>query len=320
MQSSGEKKRIKIRVGDYFSEFFIQGWNLDADAWLPVDYVNAEVFLKPQRLDLVCKLFYIECREKRQKQKLAERLYEEHIRAFSEGTFREPGTQEKHSISNYIECFNRMIDDIRENGVDVKKSVIPVGDGNSILDGSHRTAIAMYYHQQIPVVRLPGIYKNYNYTFFQNRGIQKNALRYMAYLYLVYDRHSYVACLWPRAHEHGKRKLCKKLFEEHSSIVYQERKLVSYQKFFRWMLVLYGNQAWIGSRTDGYPALVQKAKACYLWGSATDIYILTGRTLKEMTALKQQIRALFLIGNHSIHMTDTKSEAVDAARHLLFEK
>ena len=39
-----------------------------------------------------------------------------------------------------------------------------------------------------------------------------------------------------------------------------------------------------------------------------------------MTALKQQIRELFGIGNHSIHMTDTKAEAIDAGRELLFDR
>ena len=43
--------------------------------------------------------------------------------------------------------------------------------------------------------------------------------------------------------------------------MYQERKRVSYQKFFQWMLGLYGGQAWVGSREEGYPGLAKKAKA-----------------------------------------------------------
>ena len=178
----------------------------------------------------------------------------------------------------------------------------------------------MYYHQKVPIVRLPQIRKVYDYVFFQGRGIQADALRYMAYLYLIYDRHSYVACLWPKARERGKRKLCEQLLHRQSGIVYQERKRVSYQKFFQWMLGLYGGQAWVGSREEGYPGLTKKAKACYFRGGSTGIYILTGGTLEEMTALKKEIRQVFGIGNHSIHMTDTKAEAVDAGRQLLFSK
>lgn len=320
MEILKEKKITKIRIGDYFSSFFIRGWHLDPEQWLPVEYVDAEQFLKPERLDLVCKLFYIECREKQQKQNLARKLYTEHIRAFTEGSFTEPGAESKDSIYRYLECFENLIDDIRAHGVDAGKSVIPVGDGNSILDGSHRVAIALYYHQQIPIVRLSGVRRVYDYEFFRDRGIQTAALRYMAYLYLVYDRHSYVACLWPKAWERGKRKLCEQLLRKQSRIVYQERRRVSYRELFQWMLSLYGGQAWIGSREEGYPGLVKKVKACYLRGSSTGIYILTGRELEEMTALKQQIRELFGIGNHSIHMTDTKAEAIDAGRELLFDR
>lgn len=320
MKIQTEKKITEIRIGDYFSRFFMEGWRLDPNQWLPVEYVDAQQFLKPERMDLVCKLFYIECREKGQRQKLAKKLYAEHIRAFTQGTFTEPGTESKDSIYRYLESFDALIDDIREHGVDAGKSVIPVGEGNSILDGSHRVATAMYYHRKVPIVRLTQIRKVYDYAFFQGRGIHVDALRYMAYLYLVYDRHSYVACLWPKARDRGKRKLCEQLLHRQSGIVYQERKRVSYQEFFQWMLGLYGGQAWIGSREEGYPGLAKKAKACYLRGGCTGIYVLTGRTLEEMTALKQEIRQMFGIGNHSIHMTDTRAEAIDAGRQLLFDR
>ena len=60
---------MEIKISDYFSDFFIKGWNLDRNQRLRVEYVNPMQFLKPERMDLVCKLFYIDCREKHQNEK-----------------------------------------------------------------------------------------------------------------------------------------------------------------------------------------------------------------------------------------------------------
>lgn len=125
----------KVNIKDYFSPYFIRIWRCEPDIELKVDYVQPEQFLVSNRIDLICKLFYIECREKRADMTFAKELYTEHLRAFSEGTFTEPGNEEKNTIEKYFSSFDRLIDDIKKNGFDVSKSVIPISDNGVILDG-----------------------------------------------------------------------------------------------------------------------------------------------------------------------------------------
>lgn len=310
---------MEIKIGDYFSDFFVEGWNLDINQKLEVQYVDASRFLKPERLDLVCKLFYIDSREKKQNESLARELYKEHLRAFSFGSFVEPGSEEKDTLDKYFSSFNQLIDDAKENGLSAEKSVVPVGDNYSILDGSHRTAIAIYYHLPLPIVRIEGVRKIYDYEFFLSRGLEEFYLDYMAYLYILFDKQSYVACLWPRADIRSKRIKAEQLMKLTSGIVYRKQIKLNYHGLQQLMIHIYGNQEWAGSIEDRYKGIPFKAKACYRGGAFTTVYVLSGGELDEMVELKAKIREIFNVENHSIHITDTKKEAIEAGKELLFQ-
>lgn len=313
-------KDMRIRIGDYFSDFFIKGWNLDIDKELEVEYVDAGQFLKSQRIDLVCKLFYIECREKHQNEDFAKELYKAHIKAFSFGSFTEPGSEEKNTIEKYFATFNALIDNVKTHGLDAKESVVPIGDNNSILDGSHRTAIAIYYKLELPIVKIDGINKIYDYEFFQGRGLDNCYLDYMAYLYVLYHEHSYIACLWPRADLRNKIKRTEQLIEQVAGIVYKKRIKFNYHGLQQLMIHIYGNQEWAGSIEDDFKGIPFKAQKCYRNMSFTTVYVLSGCNLDKMVDLKSRIREIFEIENHSIHITDTKKEAIEAAQVLLFKE
>ena len=86
---------------EVFSEYYIKDWKIDPKEELQIEYVDAKNFLMPERIDLACKLYYIDCYEKKIGLDYAKELYTEHIRAFSGGTFIEPGMEEKNSIKKY---------------------------------------------------------------------------------------------------------------------------------------------------------------------------------------------------------------------------
>lgn len=311
---------MEIRVGNYFSNFFIEGWNLDINQRLEVEYTDADQFLKADRLDLVCKLFYIESREKMQNENLARKLYEAHLRAFSFGSFTEPGSEEKNTLDKYFDSFDNLIDDVKINGLNAEKSVVPVGDKNSILDGSHRTAIAIYYKIPLPIVRIIGIHKKYDYEFFQSRNLESTFLDLMALLYIHFAKHSYVACLWPRGDIRRKRVKMEELMRETCEIVYRKQIKLNYHGLKQLMIHIYGSQEWAGNIENRFEGIPFKAKACYREGAFTTVYVLSGGALNEIVVLKKKIRNMYKIENHSIHITDTKGEALDAGKELFFQK
>lgn len=309
----------KIVISNYFSEYFIKTWRYEPDVELPVEYVQPEQFLVSERMDLLCKLFYIECREKKRDMTFAKELYTEHLRAFSEGTFTEPGNEEKDSLEKYFDTFDRLIDDIRDNGFNAEKSVIPVSDNGVILDGSHRVAAAIYYHMTLPVVRIHGIEQCFDTVFFQRNGLKRIYLDFMVDRYIRQKGQTYVVCLWPAGYHAEKNRLADAVLREFSQIVYRKEIQFTYHGVEQLVTQLYHHQSWTGSLDNGFSGAEGKAKPCYAKNKPTTIYVIEGLSQPEIVELKQKVREIYQIENHSIHITDTKEEAVEAAELLLNE-
>lgn len=309
----------KVNISEYFSPYFIQTWRYEDDVELPVEYCRPEQFLVSDRIDLICKLYYIECREKAVDMTFAKELYTEHLRAFSEGTFKEPGNDEKDSLEKYFDTFNHLIDDIKKNGFDAKKSVIPVSDNGVILDGSHRVAVAIYFNIELPIVRIHGIEPRYNTAFFRKNGLKRIYLDFMADRYIRSKERTYVVCLWPAGFDNKKNNTADAIIHERSHIVYRKEIKFNYNGIRQLVTQLYHHQIWTGSIDNGFSGTEQKAKPCYAPNKLTTVYVIEGITQPEIIELKSKIRDIYQIENHSIHITDTKEEAIEAAELLLNE-
>ena len=196
-------------------------------------------------------------------------------------------------MDKYFEAFDNLIENTRLNGLKADQSVVPVGANHSILDGSHRTAVAIYYKYPLPVVRIEGVSKRYDYEFFQNRKLKKCYLDLMAYLYILFAEHCYVACLWPRADRQKKIAKAEALIKETAGIVYRKRIRLNYHELKLLMIQVYGSQKWEGSAEDKFERISFKAKACYRTAAFTTVYILSVGELKEMVDLKTRIRDVF---------------------------
>ena len=313
------EKIRKVNIGEYFSSYFIRTWRYEDDVELPVEYVQPEQFVIPERIDLICKLFYIECREKKRDLSFAKELYTEHLRAFSEGTFKEPGNDDKDSLEKYFDTFDQLIDDIKANGFDASKSVIPVSDNGVILDGSHRVAIAIYYHLELPIVRIHGIEPCYDADFFHKNGLKRIYLDFMIDQYIRRKEQTYVVCLWPAGYDNEKNKKTDVILREQSRVVYCKEIKFNYNGINQLVTQVYHHQSWTGSLDNGYCTTDQKTKPCFAKNKPTTVYVIEGITQPEIIKLKNKIRDIYQIENHSIHITDTKDEAIEAAE-LVFNE
>ena len=309
----------KVNISECFSSYFIRTWRYENDVELPVEYVNPEQFVISERIDLICKLFYIECREKNRDLAFAKELYTEHLRAFSNGTFTEPGNDEKDSLEKYFETFDLLIEDIKENGFDASKSVIPVSDNGVILDGSHRVAIAIYYHIELPIVRIHGTEQCFDAAFFQINGLKRIYLDFMVDQYIRRKEQTYVVCLWPAGYDVEKNKNAEEILRQVAQIVYRKEIKFNYNGIKQLVTQVYQHQSWTGGLENGFNGVYGKAKPCYAKNKLTTVYVIEGITQPELIELKGRIRDVYQIENHSIHITDTKDEAIEAAE-LLFNE
>ena len=314
------KNRIrKVNIGEYFSSYFIRAWRYEDDVELPVEYVQPEQFVIPERIDLICKLFYIECREKKRDLSFAKELYTEHLRAFSEGTFKEPGNDDKDSLEKFFDTFDQLIDDIKANGFDASKSVIPVSDKGVILDGSHRVAIAIYYHLELPIVRIHGIEPCYDAAFFQKNGLKRVYLDFMIDQYIRRKEQTYVVCLWPAGYDEENNKMTDEILHKSAHILYRKEIKFNYNGIRQLVTQVYHHQSWTCGIDHAFSGVEGKAKPCFAKNKITTVYVIEDISQPEIIELKSKIREIYQIENHSIHITDTKEEAIEAAELLLNE-
>ena len=146
-----------MKIRHELTPYFCETYMIDRHKDYPVEWIDSRTLLVSERLDLAAKVKYIESRESGQISPFVRDCYVKHIEAFSYGTFKESGYNEKDSIKKYIDSFHHLIDAIKASGFDASKSVIPVGKDNILLDGAHRAAVANYFNKKIPIIRLPDI-------------------------------------------------------------------------------------------------------------------------------------------------------------------
>lgn len=299
------------------SSYYLKAWSIDANADLETEQIKPSTLLTANRLDIVCKLYYIDCIEKGKDVSYAKELYRAHIEAFSDGAYIEPGLKTKNSILDYFDSFDRLIADIKKNGFDPSRSLVPVGEDGSILDGSHRAAIAIYYDIPISVVHVPVKARNYDYAFFRERGMSEDYLDFMAYLFILFSDPIYTVCLWPAAYDKEKLADADQMIRNCASIAYRKEVFLNYRGIEQLMISFYKSMGWTGSLDNGYSGVASKARECYKPNAPTTVYVVGGAELDKILELKQRIRDLYAIENASVHITDTHSEAAEAGKMLL---
>ncbi len=95
--------------------------------------------LTHNRFDLAFKLYFLPLLESDCYSDFRRACYKYHIKAFSLGSFAEPGNLEKNSYEKYEDVFRQLFHDIQKSGFDETKSLIPLSEDGSILNGAHRT-------------------------------------------------------------------------------------------------------------------------------------------------------------------------------------
>lgn len=302
----------------YFSQYFLDAWGIEADAELKTELVSPKTLLTANRLDLACKLYYIDCQEKKADMTFARQLYQAHLAAFSNGSFVEPGQNAKNSVQDYFDGFRRLIEDMREHGFDPARSVVPVGDNGAILDGAHRVAIAIYYDIPLTVVRIPSQNCRYDYAYFRQKGLPEEYLDFMAYQYIRFSERVYAVCLWPAADQPDRLAEADRLIRRYAAVAYRKTIALNYNAIEQLMISFYHSMSWTGSIDNGFCGVASKAKDCFRDKSLTNVYVICDVNLERVLELKQRIRDLYAIDNSSVHITDTHAEAIEAGKLLLF--
>ena len=149
------------------------------------------------RFDIAFKLLYLEMQKF--DVEFSKNIYKEHIRAFSLGKFTEPGNDDKDSFEKFIDEFDKTFENIKANGFDSFKSLIPLSKNASIANGAHRVASAIYLNKTVDCVQIETNDHIYDYKFFHSRNVSDEILDAVAAKFVDYAQNVHIAFLWPTA-------------------------------------------------------------------------------------------------------------------------
>lgn len=264
------------------------------------------------RFDLAFKLLYLEMRDKNAQ--FSKRIYQEHIRAFSLGKFAEPGNAEKNSIKKYLTEFNNIFKDIEYNGFDSKKSLVPMSNAGTILNGSHRVASAIILKERVKNIMLNRTCPVYDYDFFYKRNVPESTLDAVATKFIEYAENTYIAFIWPTAQ--GREKDLKGIIP---NILYRKNIHLNFNGAHNLLSQIYYGEHWLGSEKNDFKGSKAKLLQCFKNLNPVRVIAFQASSLEDVSRIKDEVRAIFNVGKHSIHITDTKEESVRLAR-VVFNK
>lgn len=274
--------------------------------------IKAKNLLTHNRFDIAFKLLYLELREKNFS--LAKEIYKDHIRAFSLNTFTEPGNKRKNSLKKFIDNFELTFQDIKKKGFNKNKSILPLSINNSIANGAHRLSSCIYLNREISAVNINTDDHIYDYKFFHNRNVPKLFLDFAAQKFIEFSSNTYIAFIWPSA----------KGFDidfEYiiPKIVYRKDIVLNLKGAHNLLSQIYSGEKWLGNIENNYRGVHAKLVECFKNFNPVRVIAFQEDELENVFLIKEKIRELFKIGKHSIHITDTKEEALRISK-LVFNE
>lgn len=267
--------------------------------------VPANSLVTWNRMDIGFRTLYLELRHRCPE--LSAELYRNELRAQTMGAMIDPDNQAKDSWDVFQTVFLSIADSIERFGFDSNKTLLPLSSTGSILNGGHRLSAAIVHGKNVSCVYtgLDPIVCNYKYFF--DRAVSMDLIERAARQLIYYSENVFLAFLWPSGEKCINQ--AELLFE--NVILRSELKLRENGPF-NLLYQCYNHMDWIGAESLGYPGLKQKVMECFPDGEGSAIVIAFQASdgISSVRRIKEQIRNINAIGYSSVHITDTKEEAL----------
>ncbi|HAB37798.1 MAG TPA: hypothetical protein DCE52_07380 [Rhodobacteraceae bacterium] len=288
---------------------------LDVDTALEENLVDPEQLIRAGRFDLFAKLPYAKLKRINADTDWGMRLYIEHMKVFN-GLDEKDGSG-KVGADTFIDSFNSVLNAVESSGLDASVSLVPIDQGNVVIDGSHRVAAALAWGSSVPTVSFDIEARSYDFAYFKRKGLGESWLDAMALELLSSKKNLFVALLFPAAR--GKREKAEALIRGCGEIYYNKEVTLNDHGAFNFIRQVYSCEPWVGDWRDGFKGGRKKAIRCFPSICPVQLYIFEADKLMDVRGLKKRVRDLYGVGNHSVHVTDTSQEAIDIGRLLLNE-
>lgn len=273
--------------------------------------------LNHERFDVTAKTLLLRFKDKGINSDYALKVYEHHLKVWNGLIEQNPA---KRGLSSYLTAFDEINKAITNKEFDWNRSPIIINNGN-VINGSHRLACCLYSNLNIGVRQGPAhegeSCSYYHLNSFKNNvptGLNKNYSDSMAIEFMRLckpKKNVYIITIYPSAF--GKEDQVMNIVRKHGNVVYD--KFVNLNKSGGRNLVrqLYLSEAWLGERKDKFGGGKQKSDPCFCNDHPTRFILVQSNSINNMISCKQDLRNIFRIGKHSVHINDTYEEAMRIA-------
>lgn len=255
-----------------------------------------------ERFDLSAKLFFARMHQSKADTSVGDDIYREHLRVFN--NFSE---LEKNGYDAFKNSYTTLLDSMDQQGFDSSKGLIPIDQNGLMIDGAHRIASSILSQQRISVVQSSRTTNVYDFKWFKEKGLSEEAADTMALEFVRWNPTCRFVTIFPAAV--GKEKELEDFISQSASILYKrEDELINHgPALLIWQM--YRHEVWIGEATQNWAGSLGKARGCFPNGrGVVKTYLIKPKANADLRLLKDNIRKLYNIENHSVHINDTYNE------------
>lgn len=273
-----------------------------------------DLLLNSRRIDLISKYLYI----KNPTNNYFKEVYLAFINAFN-GFLETPNGENytKQSKEDFLNSFNELYASISKNGFNERKA-IPINNGE-ICDGAHRLAVCAVLNIDITRTDIGEQPKIYDYKFFQKKSIDTCYLDFCALEYVKLNPNAYIVNLHAVNNPQQDKKV-EEILEKYGFIYYKKDVHLSFNGYVNIKKLSYGfdnwgEKSWIGSAKNNYAGAQRHAKKSFGLGkNPLRAFIFVCKNFDNVLKAKAEIRDIYKIGNESVHINDTRKEAIELAQ------
>lgn len=264
------------------------------------------------RLDLAFKLLYLD--HKSNCITFAEEIYNEHIEALTLGSYKEPGNSEKNSAKRFLDEFERTYQAISTTGFDHEQSLIPLTSSGAIANGAHRVASAIKANKAVACVNIETGIHQYDYKFFYGRNVSTSSIEAAVSKFIEKAPNVYIALVWPSAVGRDDE-----LIRFIPNVIYRKDVKLTRTGGKNLLVKVYHSETWLGNHENKFKGVQGKLVECFKTSNPMRVIAFQAESYDEVLSIKEKIREVFQIDKHSVHITDTDSDALRVSR-LLFNE
>ena len=266
-------------------------------------------YLTHRRFDLPAKYIYAWTRIRRLDLEWAKNLYEEHIGVFN-GFFECDGSG-KQGKEAFTSAFDHITDSITKEGFDPKMSVVPTTRDGHLIDGSHRIAASIALGQLVTTFEFNHTGWNYDSVYFLQKGLSRASADACIHACCKLKENQRLAILFPSAV--GEEDRTEKILKRHGKIWYKKHVTLRGLGQTLFITQVYAGENWLGSWNQGFTGARSKAEKCFSRPGPLRAYVFEPNSNRDASLAKEQIRAIYGIDKHSVHINDTHKETIRLA-------